>query len=263
MAKETYQTIADYYAGQYGIPTNIFEAVIEHESSWQPFLVGTSGEVGLGQLMPGTAQQLGVNAWDPADNLKGAADYLSQQFKRFGNWHDALAAYNAGPGNIPAGFGYADTVMKMAGISNATTTAAQPSGTFIPGPTNGWGKPIAPNSTVTAIPDSALPSTGNPFTDWIRSQLQSLFPHTNVPAGTPTGTGVVGADGKPIGTVAGVNDPHVAPQSPADLVTGGLGAIKQFALDNVPLLGIIIVALLFGFVGIHSFLPSKTIAIQG
>lgn len=56
--------------------------------------------MGLGQLMPGTAAELGVDPNDPYQNVEGAARYLSQQYGTFGTWPLALAAYNAGPGAV-------------------------------------------------------------------------------------------------------------------------------------------------------------------
>src|SRR3546814_6079813 len=58
---------------------------------------------GLTQLMPGTAASLGVNRYSVEDNLRGGARYLRQQLDRFGHYHLALAAYNAGPGRVRGG----------------------------------------------------------------------------------------------------------------------------------------------------------------
>ena len=52
--------------------------------------------------MPGTAAALGVNPWDPAQNLWATARYLREQYDTFGSWPLALAAYHAGPGNVVA-----------------------------------------------------------------------------------------------------------------------------------------------------------------
>lgn len=88
-------------AQKYGIPFDLFYRVIEVESGFNPNAVSPAGAIGLGQLMPGTARALGVkDPYDPEQNLEGAAKYLRQQYDRFGRWDLALAAYNAGPGNV-------------------------------------------------------------------------------------------------------------------------------------------------------------------
>ena len=78
----------------------MFLRLIQQESSFRPDVVSPKGAIGLGQLMPATAKELGVDPTDPMQNLEGAAKYLSQQLKRFGDPSLALAAYNAGPTRV-------------------------------------------------------------------------------------------------------------------------------------------------------------------
>jgi hypothetical protein len=95
--------IRDYAIAQaerYNIPTDVFLRMIGVESSWNQGAVSPKGASGLGQLMPGTAAELGVDPSDPYQNIEGSARYLSQQFQDFGSWPLALAAYNAGPGAV-------------------------------------------------------------------------------------------------------------------------------------------------------------------
>ena len=85
---------------EYGLPSGIVDAVIYQESRGRINAVSVKGALGLMQLMPGTAAQLGVNPYDPDQNIRGGARYLRQQIDRFGSIPLALAAYNAGPGAV-------------------------------------------------------------------------------------------------------------------------------------------------------------------
>jgi soluble lytic murein transglycosylase-like protein len=85
-------------AARYDLSPALIEAVVWQESRWHAEARSPVGARGLAQLMPGTAQDLGVNADDPMANLEGGARYLRAQLDRFGgDVEKALAAYNAGP----------------------------------------------------------------------------------------------------------------------------------------------------------------------
>ena len=96
----TYLNTARQAAQRHGIPEAIFLNLVQRESAWNPGVVSHKGAIGLAQLMPGTAQQMGVDPLDPAQNLEGGARYLAEQYRRFKDWSLALAAYNAGPGAV-------------------------------------------------------------------------------------------------------------------------------------------------------------------
>ncbi|WP_417242737.1 lytic transglycosylase domain-containing protein [Celeribacter sp.] len=84
-------------ARRHGVPSDLFLRLVQQESGWNPNARSHAGATGLAQLMPGTAQLLGVNINDPEQNLSGGARYLRMMYEKFGNWRLALAAYNAGP----------------------------------------------------------------------------------------------------------------------------------------------------------------------
>jgi hypothetical protein len=75
----------------------LYRANIEVESAYNPAALSPVGAIGLGQLMPDTARDLGVDPNDMAQNLDGSARYLLMMLERFGDGPLALAAYNAGP----------------------------------------------------------------------------------------------------------------------------------------------------------------------
>lgn len=97
-----YEPIIAQASKQFNVPPHIIKAVITAESAGKSSAVSKVGAKGLMQLMDGTAGDLGVkNSFDPEDNIRGGTKYLRKMLDEFdGNVDLALAAYNAGPGNV-------------------------------------------------------------------------------------------------------------------------------------------------------------------
>jgi len=102
-------TLADHVRTEalfYRLDPRLLVALVAIESSWHPYATSPVGAGGLGQLMPGTAAGLGVNAYSPYANLNGTARYLRGLLNRFSAYGQrtryayALAGYNAGPGAV-------------------------------------------------------------------------------------------------------------------------------------------------------------------
>lgn len=95
-----YAAAFDAAGDRYGISPRLLAAVAKVESRYRPDAVSSAGAVGLMQLMPSTAQGLGVDPHDPVASIDGAARLLRDMRDRFGSIELALGAYNVGPGTI-------------------------------------------------------------------------------------------------------------------------------------------------------------------
>lgn len=97
-----YQYLIDRHARTYGVDPALVKAMMRVESCFDSAAVSRVGARGLMQLMPYTAQKLGVsNSFDPDENIRGGVQYLSGLLKRFNNNLEfAIAGYNAGPLNV-------------------------------------------------------------------------------------------------------------------------------------------------------------------
>ena len=131
-ASSVQQTI-EAYATSAGVDPGIALAVAQTESGFDQSQVSSSGAIGIFQLLLSTATGLGVNPNDSTQNIQGGIAYLSQMYSEFGNWPDALAAYNWGPGNVQAnGSGnypasvqaYVNKVLSLAAGYDDTTVSA-------------------------------------------------------------------------------------------------------------------------------------------
>jgi soluble lytic murein transglycosylase-like protein len=130
--------LADRAADKYGLPHWLVRSVMKNESGFSPHAVSPKGAIGLMQLMPGTAQTLGANPNDPAQNADAGARYLRDLLQKYdgGLWH-ALAAYNAGPGAVDKYRGvppFAETVRYIERIERDRKKAEQQPNSTSPAP---------------------------------------------------------------------------------------------------------------------------------
>ncbi|QAT50776.1 lytic transglycosylase domain-containing protein [Caproiciproducens sp. NJN-50] len=131
--------IFDRASRTYGVPENLLKAVAKAESGFQADAVSRCGAQGIMQLMPSTARSLGVtDSFDPEQNIMGGAKYLGSLLGKYGDAKLAVAAYNAGSGNVDKYGGvppfsetqnYVEKVLSYAGGDVSVPSGAAESGT--------------------------------------------------------------------------------------------------------------------------------------
>ena len=124
-----YRQLVREAAAYSGVPVKVIAAQIDDESSWDPGVVSSAGAEGIAQFEPGTWSSYGSGSpFNPADAFPAYAKYMRNLLDSYqGSLRDALAAYNAGPHNIAAGYGYADTILSAAGVGqNARAGSPDP-----------------------------------------------------------------------------------------------------------------------------------------
>jgi soluble lytic murein transglycosylase-like protein len=119
--------LADAAADRYGLPRQLIRSVMAAESGFHVEALSPKGAIGLMQLMPGTAQSLGVDPHDPAQNVDAGTRYLRDLLEKYqGGLRHALAAYNAGPGAVDRYNGvppYRETINYIVRIENKLKSA--------------------------------------------------------------------------------------------------------------------------------------------
>jgi soluble lytic murein transglycosylase-like protein len=132
---EPFEPLVQAHATRTGIRPDLVRAVIQVESGFNPHATSPKGAMGLMQLMPATARELGVvNPYDPEENIRGGTTYLRQLLDRYeGNEELALAAYNAGfnsvdrhGGRIPPYQETQDYVRKVGAVADIEPRSSTP-----------------------------------------------------------------------------------------------------------------------------------------
>lgn len=96
-----YDALIDSAANRHGVPADMFKRLLHTENTTgNPHATSGKGAIGLAQLMPETAESLGVDPHNPHASIDAAARYLRALYRQFGNWEHAVEAYNFGPGNL-------------------------------------------------------------------------------------------------------------------------------------------------------------------
>jgi hypothetical protein len=155
-------------------PPSLVTSLVNTESGGNQFtssggvLTSSAGAEGLFQLMPATAAGLSVNPADPSQNIQGGLTLLQQLYNQYGNWTQALEAYNEGGGNLaaqiaagqtPVSAGYASSILSAAGISTDSSGMPNLSDTGSLDDSDSTGDPL-PFLAIGGLPGVAVAGIG-------------------------------------------------------------------------------------------------------
>lgn len=186
-----YQGYVTAAAKKLGIPAAVVAAQIQLESDWNPDAKSSAGAEGIAQFEPGTFKAYGPAGGSPynvPDAFAAYTAYMADLLKQEGgDVRRALAAYNAGPGNLGAGYGYADTILSRAKTGDVTAAGGSGGTSTQPSSDSGSGGLLS-------IPGDVIKA----FTQWHDSMvstatfLQVFFqPSTYVRAGAAVGGSIL------------------------------------------------------------------------
>jgi hypothetical protein len=262
-ALDTYQSVISSAASTYGVPDEILNALLWSESGANPSAKGAPisklggiSAYGIGQFIPSTAAQYGVNVQDPVSSIRGAAHYLKDLYARYGNWTSAIAAYKGSATN--------PTALKEA--NHAISLATQ------------WG--YSPTGSTPAAASATLPVTADP------TQSAGTSAHASTGAGASVNAGAnvnstSSASSQPwwktalnaasFGALSGVLGPLAPAASPVlgatattpqgqkavtDTVGSGFTGLLDWVEKNLVVVATILLAIALGYLGVVAAIHS-------
>lgn len=134
MSGSLYQSYIQGASNQYGVPSNFLNALIQQESSFNPYAQNGSA-YGIAQFIPSTAQQYGVDVTDPQSSIYGAAHYLSDLYQQTGSWVSAANRYGTIPSSVSSMTTGQQNVYNVASNLDASGTGlgGMPALSLVPG----------------------------------------------------------------------------------------------------------------------------------